>query len=44
MDIQDGQDIGLKHEKITENVIVCAFEVIKELGAGFLESVSEVFF
>lgn len=41
MDKQDGQDTGLKHEQITESVIGCAFEVINELGAGFLESVYE---
>ena len=41
MDKQDGQDSGLKHEQITKNVIGCAFEVINELGAGFLESVYE---
>jgi hypothetical protein len=29
----------LKHEQITKSVIGCAFEVINELGAGFLESV-----
>ncbi len=40
-DGQDGQDTGLKHEQITKNVIGCAFEVINELGAGFLESVYE---
>ena len=41
MDIQNGQDTGLKHEQITKSVIGCAFEVINELGAGFLESVYE---
>ena len=41
MDEQDGQDTGLKHEQITRAVIGCAFEVINELGAGFLESVYE---
>jgi GxxExxY protein len=41
MDEQDGQDSGLKHERITKVVIGCAFEVINELGAGFLESVYE---
>ena len=50
MDIQDIQDIQdssglqeqrLKHEEITKTVIGCAFEVINELGAGFLESVYE---
>jgi GxxExxY protein len=41
MDKQDRQDTGLKHEEITKNIIGCAFEVINELGAGFLESVYE---
>ena len=41
MDKQDVQDTGLKHEQITKSVIGCAFEVINELGAGFLESVYE---
>jgi GxxExxY protein len=41
MDLQDGQDKELKHEEITKAIIGCAFEVINELGAGFLESVYE---
>lgn len=35
------QEQRLKHEEITKTVIGCAFEVINELGAGFLESVYE---
>ena len=31
----------MKHGEITRTVIGCAFEVMKELGAGFLESVYE---
>lgn len=30
-----------QHAEITEAIIGCAFEVIKELGTGFLESVYE---
>ena len=41
MNKQDGQDPKLKHEDITSAVIGCAFEVMNELGAGFLESVYE---
>lgn len=29
----------MKHEELTKKVIGCSFEVINELGAGFLESV-----
>lgn len=35
------QDNFLKHSEITQAIIGCAFEVINELGAGFLESVYE---
>ena len=36
-----GLNMNMKHEEITREVIGCAFEVINELGAGFLESVYE---
>jgi GxxExxY protein len=41
MDTRDEQDERIKHEEITKVIIGCAFEVINELGAGFLESVYE---
>ena len=40
-DAQDSQDGTLLHEKLTRSIIGCAFEVINELGSGFLESVYE---
>lgn len=41
MDIESVQQRKLLYEDITRIVIGCAFEVIKELGAGFVESVYE---
>ena len=41
MDEQDRQDKKLVHAKLTRSIIGCAFEVINELGNGFLESVYE---
>ncbi len=44
MDLQDLQDdcrSDLQYEEITEKIIGCAFEVINQLGTGFLESVYE---
>ena len=46
MDLQDLQDLqddrrsDLQFGEITKKIIGCAFEVINELGTGFLESVS----
>ena len=40
-DAQDNQDGKLLHAKLTRSIIGCAFEVINELGCGFLESVYE---
>ena len=31
----------MKHAEISEKILECCFEVIKDLGAGFLESVYE---
>lgn len=31
----------MKYERITEQILGCAFEVINELGSGFLETVYE---
>lgn len=45
MDEQDTQDLesqtNLKFGSITQAIIGCAFEVINDLGVGFLESVYE---
>ncbi len=41
MDKRDVHDAGMKYEEITKQVIGCAFDVINELGTGFLESVYE---
>ena len=44
MDLQDLQDdrrSDLQFGEITEKIIGCAFELINELGTGFLESVYE---
>ena len=35
------QDEKLLHEKLTRSITGCAFEVINEIGRGFLESVYE---
>ena len=41
MDKRDTQDKELLYSELTHSIIGCAFEVINELGAGFLESVYE---
>jgi GxxExxY protein len=41
MDLHDDHGSGLQFGEITQAIIGCAFEVINELGAGFLESVYE---
>ena len=38
---QDAHDKNLTHGKITWDIIGCAYDVMNELGAGFLESVYE---
>ncbi len=41
MDLQDDCRSDFQYGDITEKIIGCAFEVINELGTGFLESVYE---
>jgi len=41
MDSQDLQDAKGLHEELSRQIIGCSFDVINELGAGFLESVYE---
>ncbi len=41
MDGQDRQDAKALHRELTGQIIGCAFEVINDLGSGFLESVYE---
>ena len=41
MDSQDLQDSKGLHEELSRQIIGCSFDVINELGAGFLESVYE---
>ena len=40
-DIEDMEDTDGRYGEITRTVLGCAFEVINEFGAGFLESVYE---
>ncbi len=40
-DRQDKKDKGMLYGELTRSIIGCAFEVINELGSGFLESVYE---
>ena len=37
----DERDSGLKYGSITKAILGCCFDIIKELGSGFLESVYE---
>lgn len=37
MDLQDDRRSELRSEEITKKIIGCAFEVVNELGTGFLE-------
>lgn len=41
MDLNEMQRSKLLHEEITRVIIGCAFDVINELGSGFVESVYE---
>jgi hypothetical protein len=41
MDAQDRQDGISNYHSLTRTIIACSFEVINEIGAGFLESVYE---
>jgi GxxExxY protein len=41
MDVQGIQDKSVKHEELIRAILGCAFDVIKELRSGFLESVYE---
>jgi GxxExxY protein len=41
MDVQDERDNLMLHSELTRTIIGCAFDVLNELGPGFLESVYE---